>query len=117
MTCHGEPRQRRRSGHTGYRVEDSTDGSSWSNLVANTNSTATRYSHTGLTAGIAGDCRVSALNSAGTGPASNVATATPATVPPAASPDLAVQPPSVSDDNPDAGASFTPHATVHVNVE
>ena len=58
----------------GYRIEVSNDGSSWSNLVANTNSTATCYSHTGLTAGIARHYRVSAINSPG--PASNVATAT-----------------------------------------
>ena len=51
-------------------------GSSWSNLVAKIGSTATCYSHTGLTAGSARHYRVSAINSAGTGPASNVATAT-----------------------------------------
>ena len=36
---------------TGYRIEASTNSSTWSDLVANTRSTATNYSHTGLTAG------------------------------------------------------------------
>ena len=97
---------------TGYRVEVSTDGSSWSNLAANTNSTATRYSHTGLTAGSTRRYRVSAINSAGTGPASSVATATTDSAPGGASPDLVVQSPTVSDSSPGAGASLTLSATV-----
>ena len=63
---------------TGYKIEVSTNGSTWSDLVANTNSTSTSYSHTGLTAGSARHYRVSAINSAGTGPASNTANATTA---------------------------------------
>ena len=55
---------------------------------------------------------MSAINSAGTGTASHVATATTDSAPPAASPDLVVRSPSVSDSSPDAGASFTLHATV-----
>ena len=35
---------------TGYKIEVSTDGSSWSDLVADTGSTSTSYSHSGLTA-------------------------------------------------------------------
>ena len=61
---------------TGYRIEVSTDGSSWSDLVANTNATSTSYSHTGLTAGSARHYRVSAINSVGTGSESNVDNAT-----------------------------------------
>ena len=95
---------------TGYRIEVSTDGSSWGNLAANTNSTATRRSHTGLTAGTTRHYRVSAINSAGTGPASSAATGTTASG--GASPDLVVQPPTVSDNSPGAGASFTLSATV-----
>ena len=97
---------------TGYHIEVSTDGSSWSNLAANTNSTATRYSHTGLTAGSTRRYRVSAINSAGTGPASSVATATTDSAPGGASPDLVVQSPTVSDSSPGAGASLTLSATV-----
>ena len=97
---------------TGYRVEVSTDGSSWSNLAANTNSAAASYSHTGLTAGSARRYRVSAINSAGTGPASNVAAATTDSAPGGASPDLVVQSPTVSDSSPGEGASFTLSATV-----
>ena len=97
---------------TGYRVEVSTDGSSWSNLAANTNSAAASYSDTGLTAGSARRYRVSAINSAGTGPASNVAAATTDSAPGGASPDLVVQSPTVSDSSPGEGASFTLRATV-----
>ena len=61
---------------TGYRIEVSADGSNWSDLVANTNSTATSYSHTGLEAGSTRRYRVSAINSEGTGSVSNVANAT-----------------------------------------
>ena len=61
---------------TGYRIEFSTDGSSWSDLEANTRSTSTSYSHSNLTAGSTRHYRVSAINSEGTGPASNVVTGT-----------------------------------------
>ena len=61
---------------TGYKIEVSTDGSSWSDLEANTRSTSTTYSHTGLTAGSTRYYRVSAINSAGTGSVSNVGMAT-----------------------------------------
>ena len=96
---------------TGYRIEVSSDGSSWSNLRADTSSTATGYSHTGLDPNTTGHYRVSAINSVGTGEASGVATATtdPA---PLVSPDLVVESPSVSEDNPDAGGSFTLGVTV-----
>ena len=62
---------------TGYKIEVSTNGSSWSDLVANTHSTSTSYSHTGLTAGSTRHYRVSAINSAGTGPASNTSPTPP----------------------------------------
>ena len=61
---------------TGYRIEVSADGSTWSDLEADTGSTTTSYSHTGLTAGSTRHYRVSAINSAGTGLASNVAIGT-----------------------------------------
>ncbi len=97
---------------TGYRIEVSTDGSSWSNLAANTGSTTTRRSHTGLTAGTTRHYRVSAINSAGTGPASSVANATTDSASGGASPDLVVQSPAVSDNSPGTGASFTLSVTV-----
>ena len=97
---------------TGYRIEVSADGSNWSDLVADTNSTGTTYSHTGLTLGDTRHYRVSAINPAGTGPASNIATATTGSAPPAMSSDLVVDTPTVSDGSPDAGASFTLSVTV-----
>ena len=61
---------------TGYCIEVSTDGSTWSDLVANTNSTSTGHAHSGLCANSTRHYRVSAINSAGTCPASNVDSAT-----------------------------------------
>ena len=64
---------------TGYRIEVSSNGgSSWTNLVANTNSTATTYAHTGLAAGTTRYYRVSAINANGAGTASNTDSATTA---------------------------------------
>ena len=64
---------------SGYKVEVSLTGTSdWSDLVANTGATDTTYSHTGLSAGNTRHYRVKAINSAGTGSASDVAGATTA---------------------------------------
>lgn len=95
---------------TGYRIEVSPDGSNWSDLVADSRSTTTSYSHTGLTASSTRHYRVSAINSEGTGPASNVANATTGAVP---VPDLVVGMPTVDTSAPTAGARFTVSATVH----
>ena len=62
---------------TGYKIESSPNGTAnWSDLVANTNNTNTTYAHTGLAAGTTRHYRVSAINTVGTGPASNTANAT-----------------------------------------
>jgi len=62
---------------TGYKIEVSPNGNSaWTNLVENTASTATRYTHTGLTATTTRHYRVSAINSVGTGSASTTVSAT-----------------------------------------
>ncbi|MDE2883889.1 MAG: fibronectin type III domain-containing protein, partial [Chloroflexota bacterium] len=61
---------------SGYRIEVSTDGSAWTDLVADTGSTDTTYADTGLTAGSTRHYRVSAINSAGTGTVSGTATET-----------------------------------------
>ena len=62
---------------TGYRIEVSSDGnSSWTDREANTGNTSTTYSHTSLSAGTTRHYRVSAINSVGTGAASNVDDAT-----------------------------------------
>ena len=66
---------------SGYRVEVSSDGgTTWSDLAADTGSTTTTYAHTGLSAGTARHYRVSAINSVGTGAASDTASATTATL-------------------------------------
>ena len=93
----------------GYQIEVSTDGSTWSDLDANTRSTSTSYSHTGLTAGSTRHYRVSASNSAGTGTASNVASAITGVAPVS---DLVVDTPAVDASAPAAGARFTLSATV-----
>ena len=58
---------------TGYKIEVSDDGSSgsWDELVADTGSADTEYSHTGLSAGQTRHYRVSAINAAGTSEASD----------------------------------------------
>ena len=70
---------------TGYQIEVSGDGWIWAVLEANTASTSTTYSHTGLRAGRGWFYRVSAVNKRGTGPASNepfaMTTAPPPSVP------------------------------------
>ena len=70
---------------TGYKIEVSPDGTSgWTDQVADTSSTATTYAHTGLTAGDTRHYRVSAINTQGTGTASNVDSATTGTTVPGA---------------------------------
>ena len=62
---------------TGYKIEVSSNGgSSWTDQVANTGSTTTTYAHTGLAPGSTRHYRVSAINTNGSGTASNVDSAT-----------------------------------------
>ena len=60
----------------GYRIEVSENGLSWDDLVANTESTRTAYTHAGLAPASRRHYRVSAVNRVGPGDASNVAEAT-----------------------------------------
>ena len=60
---------------TGYRIEVSEDAAVWADLVTNTESTVTAFSHTGLQPGSTRHYRVSAINRAGTGAASASASA------------------------------------------
>ena len=62
----------------GYRIEWSADGSdgSWQDLVADTGSTGTTYSNTGLRSETTRHYRVSAINADGTGTASAAADTT-----------------------------------------
>ena len=56
---------------TGYKIEVSPDGSSWSDLVADTASTDTAYAHMGLGPATTRHYRVSAINAVGTSDASD----------------------------------------------
>ena len=56
---------------TGYRIDVSDDTLAWTSLVADTASTDTTYTHTGLKPETTKYYRVFALNSAGTGPSSD----------------------------------------------
>ncbi len=60
---------------TGYRIEVSPTGTGWTDLRRNTGSTSTSFSHTGLLPGSQRFYRVSAINVAGTGEPSGVASA------------------------------------------
>ena len=61
----------------GYRIQVSNNGrSNWTDRVANTGNTNRSHSHTGLSAGDTRHYRVAAINAAGTGPYSNVDSAT-----------------------------------------
>jgi len=60
---------------TGYRIEVSEAGAAWTDLMTNTQSRATAYSHTGLLPGSTRHYRVSAINRVGAGAASDTASA------------------------------------------
>jgi titin len=66
---------------TGYLIEQSTDGATWTTVIASTNSTATSYQVTGLTDGTQYQFRVSAVTTAGASTASNAASAVPLGLP------------------------------------
>ena len=67
---------------TGYKIEVSTDGMTFTDLVVDTASTATTYSHTGLSANDTVYYKVSVTNAIGTSDASDVASATAEDSPP-----------------------------------
>ena len=83
---------------TGYNIEVSPNGTSgWTDQVANTNSTATTYAHTGLGGGTTRHYRVSAINANGAGDPSNVDSATTDAVPGAVSDVVVVPVPRTTD--------------------
>ncbi len=76
---------------TGYRVEKSLDGVSWTVVVDDTGTTSTTRTATGLANGTAVTFRVSAISTVGVGTPSATGTTTPRTVPGAPT-DLTVVP-------------------------
>src|SRR5574338_1328182 len=62
---------------TGYKIEYKVGSTSYSTLVANTASTTTNYSHTGLTTGTTYSYKVYAINAVGTSVASSETSVTP----------------------------------------
>ena len=62
---------------TGYKIQYMLDAGNFTNLVSNSGSSFTAYSHTGLQIGHTYTYRIFAINSIGTGNSSNTATATP----------------------------------------
>ena len=61
---------------TGYKIDYSLDSANFTNLIANTGSSFTAYSHTGLQVGHTYTYRVFAINTIGTSNSSNTATTT-----------------------------------------
>ena len=61
---------------TGYRIQESTDDSTWTTIVKNTGNTSTVYNDTGLSDNMTYYYRVFALNSVGSSYRSNIADAT-----------------------------------------
>ncbi len=81
----------------GYKINYMVDTGNFTNLVSNSGSSFTAYSHTGLQVGHTYTYRIFAINSIGTSNSSNTATATPiqvTTVP--GSPILSVNPSSAT---------------------
>ena len=68
---------------TGYKIEKSTDGTTFNVLVANTGSTDVDYTDTGLTSNTLYYYKISAINTFGTGQASAVVSAPPLPTAPA----------------------------------
>ena len=66
---------------SGYKIEKSTDGTTWSTLDANTKSTKTTYVDGGLTNGVTYHYQISAINVKCIGTASSPVSATPLDVP------------------------------------
>lgn len=62
---------------TGYKIQYQLDSGSFVNLVSNTGTAATGYSHTGLSAGHTYTYKVFAINSVGTSNSSNTSSAVP----------------------------------------
>lgn len=86
---------------TGYKIQFSVDAGNFTDLVTNTGSTTTGYSHTGLSAGHIYTYKVFAINSVGISNSSNTSSATPTQV------DTAPNPPSGLTANPASPTSIS----------
>ncbi|NHI03707.1 hypothetical protein DYY67_0777 [Candidatus Nitrosotalea sp. TS] len=67
---------------TGYKIERSIDGSTWSAVTSNTGTATTSYSDTGLNPSTTYYYRIFAIGDGGTGSASSIASATTTTTAP-----------------------------------
>jgi uncharacterized protein YidB (DUF937 family) len=65
---------------TGYKIQFSVDSGSYSDLIANSGSTLTSYSHTGVSSSHTYSYKVFAINSVGTSNSSNTISAVPTQV-------------------------------------
>ena len=101
----------------GYRIEVSPDSSAWSDLVTNTGSIATTYSHSGLEPGTTRHYRVSAINSAGTGLPSGIATATTTSADAPDFPTTETGSRNVLEGTPEGGRIGTPVVATHPEGE
>jgi len=81
---------------TGYKIERSGIGGSWSTIVSNTGSTSTTYTDTGLLPLMTYTYRVSAINGIGTSSPSNTASATTQLIGPVPIPGGLVNPTGIS---------------------
>ena len=77
---------------TGYQIQVSTDGTSYTDLEADTGTASVKYTHAGLTAGSTRHYKVAAINSAGTGAYSAAASATTTQPPTVSSVELTSDP-------------------------
>ncbi|HYL65689.1 MAG TPA: fibronectin type III domain-containing protein [Nitrosopumilaceae archaeon] len=103
---------------TGYKIERSTDGgTTWSTISANTASTSTTFSDTGLAASTTYTYRVSAINAVGTSSPSNTASATTSPVSTVRGISLNTNSVNVGTDVRITGTKFAPNSGITISYD